>query len=346
MVIVPVDADVDEAGEHGHERHERGEVLAVRHFQFEHHDRDDDGDDAITEGFEPGLAHHLCHAVQRVNGRVLWANLHFLFWLSLFPFTTNWMGENHLTPMPTAVYGFVLFMTAVAWSWYILSRTLVSMHAENSRLERAIGADRKGRISVVMYLAAIALLFWQSWIVAVVYAVVALAWLMPDHRIERIFVNEEADVMKTRIGLISDTHNLVRPEALDALRGVAHIVHAGDICKREVLDALAQLALLTVVRGNNDHADDVASLPEHTRIELNGATIHVIHDIADVPADLTGVDVVVTGHSHKPLIARRDGVLFVNPGSAGPRRFRLPVTIALLDIDGDAIDAEIVRIIE
>ncbi|KND58388.1 putative phosphoesterase [Candidatus Burkholderia verschuerenii] len=147
-----------------------------------------------------------------------------------------------------------------------------------------------------------------------------------------------------RVGLISDTHNLVRPEALDALRGVDHIVHAGDICRRDVLDTLAQLAPLTVVRGNNDMADDIATLPEHVRIELAGATLHVVHDIADVPATLDGIDVVVTGHSHKPLIERRDGVLFVNPGSAGPRRFKLPITIALLDIDGERIDARIVQL--
>jgi len=148
-----------------------------------------------------------------------------------------------------------------------------------------------------------------------------------------------------RIGLISDTHNLVRPEALDALRDCDHIVHAGDICKREVLDALAELAPLTVVRGNNDAAEGVASLPGHVRVELGGATIHVVHDIADVPARLEGVDVVVTGHSHKPVIARREGVLFVNPGSAGPRRFKLPVTVGLLDVDGRHIDARIVTLI-
>lgn len=149
-----------------------------------------------------------------------------------------------------------------------------------------------------------------------------------------------------RIGLISDTHNLVRPEALDALRDCAHIIHAGDICRREVLDALASLAPLTVVRGNNDIGEEVASLHEHARIELGGATIHVVHDIADVPAQLDGVDVVVTGHSHKPVVAWRDGVLFVNPGSAGPRRFKLPITVALLDIDANAekIDARIVTL--
>lgn len=149
-----------------------------------------------------------------------------------------------------------------------------------------------------------------------------------------------------RIGVISDTHNLVRPEALDALRGCAHIIHAGDICRREVLDTLAPLAPLTVVRGNNDIGDDVARLPAHARIELGGATFHVVHDIADVPKPLDGIDIVVTGHSHKPLIERRGEVLFVNPGSAGPRRFRLPITLALIDIDAGRIDARIVALVE
>ncbi|KND58533.1 Integral membrane protein [Candidatus Paraburkholderia schumanniana] len=134
--------------------------------------------------------HHLIHAIRRVNGPVLWANLHLLFWLSLFPFTTNWMGENHLSPVPTACYGFVLFMTAIAW--YILTRTLISIHAENSALERAVGADRKGKLSVVLYLAAIAISFWQPWIAAVIYALVAAGWLVPDRRIERMLANEES----------------------------------------------------------------------------------------------------------------------------------------------------------
>jgi uncharacterized membrane protein len=133
--------------------------------------------------------HHLCHAVERVSGPVLWANLHMLFWLSLFPFTTNWMGENHLSPVPTACYGFVLFMTAVAW--YILSRTLTAIHGENSTLERALGADRKGKLSVVLYLVAIAASFWQPWIAAALYAFVAVMWLVPDKRIERILLEQE-----------------------------------------------------------------------------------------------------------------------------------------------------------
>ena len=101
--------------------------------------------------------HHLCHAIQRVNGRVLWANLHVLFWLSLFPFTTNWMSENHLTTVSTAYYGFVLFITAV--TWYILTHTLISMHDKNAALERAVDTDHKNRLSMLLYLITIDISF-------------------------------------------------------------------------------------------------------------------------------------------------------------------------------------------
>ncbi|VXB78006.1 Potassium channel HX13_20290 [Burkholderia sp. 8Y] len=133
--------------------------------------------------------HHLLHAVGRVNGSALWANLHLLFWLSLFPFTTNWMGESHLSAVPTACYGFVLFMTAVAW--YILTRVLIAMHGENSPLERAVGADRKGKLSVLLYLVAIAVSFREPWVAAFIYALVAAVWLVPDRRIERVVANQE-----------------------------------------------------------------------------------------------------------------------------------------------------------
>jgi putative phosphoesterase len=147
-----------------------------------------------------------------------------------------------------------------------------------------------------------------------------------------------------RIGLISDTHNLVRSEALAALEGCEHIVHAGDICRPAVLDTLAALAPMTVVRGNNDSGERIDELPEHTTLAIGGARIFVVHDIADVPRDLAGID--VTGHSHKPLVERRGGVLFVNPGSAGPRRFKLPVTVGLLTIERGNIDARIVPLID
>jgi putative phosphoesterase len=138
-----------------------------------------------------------------------------------------------------------------------------------------------------------------------------------------------------RIGLISDTHNLVRPEALAHLAGCDAIVHAGDICEPGVLEALRKIAPVTAVRGNNDGGAWAASLPVHATLTVHGVKIFVVHDIADVPANLPrdGVRVVVTGHSHKPLIDERDGVLFVNPGSAGPRRFTLPISAGLLLIE-------------
>jgi putative phosphoesterase len=137
-----------------------------------------------------------------------------------------------------------------------------------------------------------------------------------------------------RIGLISDTHGLLRPEAIDALRGCDHIVHGGDIGDRVLLDALANLAPVTAVRGNNDTAAWAATLPDATRLQCEGVTLYVLHDAKQLRIDphAEGIDVVVSGHSHRPVIATRDGVLYVNPGSAGPRRFRLPVTLALLDI--------------
>ncbi|NML96888.1 metallophosphoesterase family protein [Paraburkholderia sp. RP-4-7] len=140
----------------------------------------------------------------------------------------------------------------------------------------------------------------------------------------------------TRIGLISDTHNLVRPEVLQYLAGCDAIIHAGDICKQAVLDALAQIAPVTAVRGNNDIDEPVALLSTHVKLTVQQVTILVVHDIADVVDDprREGIDVVVTGHSHKPAISERDGVLFVNPGSAGPRRFKLPISAGLLIIEG------------
>lgn len=140
----------------------------------------------------------------------------------------------------------------------------------------------------------------------------------------------------TRIGLISDTHNLVRPEALQYLAGCDAIIHAGDICNQAVLDALARIAPLTAVRGNNDIGEAVASLPTRVKLTVQQVTILVVHDIADVGDDprREGIGVVVTGHSHKPAISERDGVLFVNLGSAGPRRFKLPISAGMLLIEG------------
>ena len=147
-----------------------------------------------------------------------------------------------------------------------------------------------------------------------------------------------------RIGLISDTHGLVRPEALQLLRGCDHIVHAGDIVKPEILGALAAIAPLTAVKGNNDTGSWADTLPHDARVKVGELTIYVVHDIADVPGDV-GADVVVTGHSHKPQVRRQGGVLFVNPGSAGPRRFKLPVTAGELAIDGREVTATIVDLL-
>ena len=142
--------------------------------------------------------------------------------------------------------------------------------------------------------------------------------------------------MSTRIGLVSDTHGLLRPDALDFLRGCDRIVHAGDICERAVLDALAAIAPTTAVRGNNDRGAWADSLRESELVEIGGVVLYVVHDIAGIDIDpaAAGVRVVVSGHSHRPSAEERDGVLYVNPGSAGPRRFTLPISIAELVVDG------------
>ncbi|CAG4891354.1 metallophosphoesterase family protein [Paraburkholderia gardini] len=152
----------------------------------------------------------------------------------------------------------------------------------------------------------------------------------------------------SRIGVISDTHNLVRPEALAHLAGCEVIIHAGDICGQPVLDALARIAPVSAVRGNNDTGGWAASLRTREIVTVQQTKILVVHDIADIKSDPRedGIGVVITGHSHKPLIDTRDGVLYLNPGSAGPRRFRLPVTAAILLIDGAHAEASLHRLIE
>ena len=127
--------------------------------------------------------HHLFQATEEVSGGILWANLHLLFWLSLFPFTTAWMGENHLAAIPTAVYGFVLLMAAIAY--YVLQRTIIARQGRDSLLAQAIGKDWKGKLSPLLYVAAIPLAFVSSWIAAGLYVFVALLWFIPDPRIER-----------------------------------------------------------------------------------------------------------------------------------------------------------------
>nr|WP_255520361.1 TMEM175 family protein [Undibacterium sp. 14-3-2] len=127
--------------------------------------------------------HHLMHVTQKVTGGVLWANLHLLFWLSLFPFATAWMGENHFASDPTAIYGAVLFMAAVAY--FILEQVIIANEGSASPLKTVLGRDRKGKASVILYGAGIAAAFWVHWIAQGLYVLVALMWLIPDRRIER-----------------------------------------------------------------------------------------------------------------------------------------------------------------
>jgi uncharacterized membrane protein len=133
--------------------------------------------------------HHMLHAAQHINGTVMWANMHLLFWLSLVPFASGWMGENHFTTWPVALYGFVLFMNAIAY--YILAQKLIALHGKNSTLAKAIGKDTKGIISLVIYLTAIIVAFINSWISLLLYAVVAIIWFIPDKRIESKLVEHE-----------------------------------------------------------------------------------------------------------------------------------------------------------
>jgi len=127
--------------------------------------------------------HHMLHAAQHVNGPILWANLHLLFWLTLIPFVTGWMGENHFAQAPVALFGGILLMAAIAY--YILARALVRYHGQDSTLARAIGRDFKGRISIVIYVVAIGLSFASPWASVGLYVLVAVMWLVPDRRIEK-----------------------------------------------------------------------------------------------------------------------------------------------------------------
>jgi len=152
--------------------------------------------------------------------------------------------------------------------------------------------------------------------------------------------------MSMKIGVISDTHGLLRPEALEAMRGVDHILHAGDVGDSTILDQLRQLAPLTAIRGNVDHRGPCSRLPEVELIELNGHSIYMLHDVLALDLDpvAAGIQVVISGHSHKPLIEWKKGVLYFNPGSAGPRRFSLPVSVGYLFIDEDRIEPELLTI--
>lgn len=149
-----------------------------------------------------------------------------------------------------------------------------------------------------------------------------------------------------RIGLVSDTHGLVRPAALDYLRGSDHIIHAGDIGKPEVLDAFGTLAPVTAIRGNIDSGEWAKGLPEVREETIGGVRILVLHDLKQLDRDpaAAGIRVVVSGHSHKPAVDERDGVLYINPGSAGPRRFSLPVTAGDLLVSLDLVTPKIVEL--
>jgi uncharacterized membrane protein len=134
--------------------------------------------------------HHMLHACTRVTGAMLWANLHLLFWLSLFPFATGWMGENHFTALPTAFYGTVLLMAAIAY--YALALTIIRAHGPESVLKKAVGRDWKGKLSPVAYIVAIGATLWSPWFSEVIYVLIALIWLVPDRRIENVLLRKEA----------------------------------------------------------------------------------------------------------------------------------------------------------
>ena len=134
--------------------------------------------------------HHMMHLCRRVTGPILWANLHLLFWLSLIPFTTGWMGENHFASAPSALYGVVLLMASVAY--WMLQQLIIASQGGESELRRAVGGDWKGKLSPVLYAAAIPLAFWWHWAALALYVAVALMWLIPDRRIERVLADADA----------------------------------------------------------------------------------------------------------------------------------------------------------
>jgi hypothetical protein len=149
------------------------------------------------------------------------------------------------------------------------------------------------------------------------------------------------------IGVISDTHGLMRPEALDALQGSHHIIHAGDVGDPAILGRLQQIAPVTAVRGNVDHEEWAKNIPETEMLELDGASIYVLHILEklDLKPGSAGIHAVIYGHSHVPKQEAKDGVLYFNPGSAGPRRFQLPVTVGKLIVQNGNISSEIVQIV-
>lgn len=150
------------------------------------------------------------------------------------------------------------------------------------------------------------------------------------------------------LGIISDTHGLLRQEAEDALRGVDRILHAGDIGTPEILDSLAEIAPVTAVRGNVDTETWARVLPETQLVEIGSASIYILHDLSqlDLKPEAAGIRAVIYGHSHTPKIEKKNGVLYFNPGSAGPRRFNLPVSVGKLRIEAGKVRAELVRLLD
>lgn len=147
------------------------------------------------------------------------------------------------------------------------------------------------------------------------------------------------------IGVISDTHGLVRPQAMEALAGVDMILHAGDVGDAAVLDALREIAPVVAVRGNNDRGEWAESLPHWEVVEIGAVSIYMLHDLKEIDISPAGAfQVVISGHSHKAIVEERRGVLYVNPGSAGPRRFNLPISLAHLKVEGTAINAKLIEL--
>ena len=149
----------------------------------------------------------------------------------------------------------------------------------------------------------------------------------------------------TKVGVISDTHGLIRPEALQALRGSDLILHAGDIGSADVLEALREIAPVTAIRGNNDTDAWARRIPEVVDVRIEDTNVHMLHSVKDLdPVAAAAAHVIIAGHSHRPSIERREQVLYLNPGSAGPRRFKLPVSLAILSISAARVRARIVEL--
>ncbi len=146
------------------------------------------------------------------------------------------------------------------------------------------------------------------------------------------------------VGVVSDTHGLLRPEVLAVFRRVELILHAGDIGDPDILRKLGSVAPVIAVRGNNDKGKWAAKIPEYKVVEVGSVRIYLLHNLKEMVEPSSGFHAIVTGHSHRPSVDKRDGILFVNPGSAGPRRFKLPVSVALLTVDGQTVKAQVVEL--